>query len=66
MQNLPKDLAIQSFSRALKAAMNKGVSQLISEQNFNQLTQKEISRAIWLAASEYAAYEEKHYGHSKG
>lgn len=65
MQETPKDLAIRNFSRALKGSMNKAVSDKIEEQNFYQLTQKEISKAIWLAATEYAAYEDKHYGHSK-
>lgn len=65
MQELPKKLAIANFSRALKGAMNKGVADLIAQQNFHQLNQKEISRAIWMAANDYAEYEDKHYGHSK-
>jgi hypothetical protein len=65
MQELPKELAIQNFSRALKGAMNKAVSELIESHNYNRLNQREISKAIWLAAKDYAAYEDKHYGHSK-
>ena len=65
MQEMPKDLAIRNFSRALKGCMNDAVAEKIKEQNFYQLTQKEVSRAIWMAATEYAAYEDKHYGHSK-
>lgn len=65
MQETPKELAISHFSRALKAAMHKAVGEKIEQQNFYQLTQKEISKAIWLAANEYAAYEDKHYKHSQ-